>query len=114
MYGMEIYFGWLGCRLFILVSSTEYTVLSIYIIHFCSVSPVPEAPLACPLPPALLSRARLERVSLLLFSSLRQNAYLAHSPFLGVPVLAGIESPSRSLVDALGRALSSCTESPVW
>jgi hypothetical protein len=77
--------------------------------------PPAEAPLACPLPQLLLSPPRLERVPSLLFSSSRQNACLAHSPFLGVAVLAWVESPSRSLVgDALGRPLSSCAESPAW
>ena len=48
------------------------------------------------------------------FSSSRQNVCLAHSPFLGVPVLAWVESPSRSLAgDALGPVLSSCAESRV-
>jgi hypothetical protein len=86
---------------------------SIHIIHSSSVCPVAKAPLACPLPQPLLPQPRLERVSSLHFSSSRQNACLAHSPFLGTPVLAWVESPSRSLVgDALGRALSSCAESP--
>jgi hypothetical protein len=65
-----------------------------------------DAPL---LPP--LARAGI----LAIFSSLHQNASLAHSLFLGGPVLAWVESPSRYLVgDTLGRALSSCAESAAW